>query len=93
MSASPAGRTERRINMAKTAGAATVAANDANGYEDVYVPKESNKDDTLFVNANGRHFLVKKGEHVMVPKVVANIIHDREKALMEAQSFIDANEK
>lgn len=79
--------------MAKTTGAATVAANDVNAYEDVYVPKESSKDDTLFVNANGRHFLVKKGEHVMVPKVVANIIHDREKAMMEAQSFIDANEK
>ena len=79
--------------MAKTAGAATVAANDANGYEDVYVPKESSKDDTLFVNANGRHFLVKKGEHVKVPKIVANIIRDREQAQAEAQSFIDANEQ
>ena len=92
MSASPAGRAERRINMAKPAVAAA-ATNDVNAYEDVYVPKESSKDDTLFVNANGRHFLIKKGEHVKVPKIVANIIHDRERAMAEAQSYIDANEK
>lgn len=72
---------------------AAAAAANGNDFEQVYVPKESSKDDTLFVNANGRHFLVKKGEHVMVPKIVANIIHDRERALREAQRFIDENEQ
>lgn len=75
--------------MAKTAGAAA----SANAYETVFIPKESSKDDTQFVNANGRKFLIKKGEYVKVPKVVANVIHDREKALAEAQAFIDANER
>ena len=42
----------------------------------VFIPREKEKGSHQFVAINGRSFLVKRGEQVMVPKPVAKVLQE-----------------
>lgn len=46
----------------------------------VYIAREKGSDTHQYVCINGRSFLVKRGEQVMVPKPVAEVIENSRKA-------------
>ena len=55
----------------------------------VYVPKASGEEPTLFVALNGRTWLLPRGKQSEVPKPVAEIIWQMEKAQAEAEEFAE----
>ena len=64
---------------------------EAEAYEEVYVPKTSKDDDSLFVSVNGKRILVKKGIHVKVPKAHAEVIRNSFEQSAKNDEFIAAN--
>lgn len=66
---------------------------EAEAYEEVFVPKSSKNDDSLFVSVNGKRILIKKGEYVMVPKAHAEVIKNSLKQTAKNDEFIAANSK
>jgi hypothetical protein len=55
----------------------------------VYVPKASGEEPTLFVALNSRTWLLPRGKQSEVPKPVAEIIWQMEKAQAEAEEFAE----
>ena len=59
----------------------------------VYIPKASGDENSLFVSLNGRTWMLPCGKHSEVPKPVAEIIYQREKALAAAEEFAEQEKK
>lgn len=60
---------------------ATVKQNDTPDTElvDVFISRESRDDKDVYVAVNGQDFLIKRGEHVKVPKYIAEVLdHSRQ---------------
>lgn len=55
----------------------------------VYVPKSSGEEPTLFVALNSRTWLLPRGKQSEVPKPVAEIIWQMEKAQAEAEEHAE----
>ena len=64
---------------------------EAEAYEEVYVPKTSKDDNSLFVSVNGRRILIKKGIRVNVPKAHAEVIRNSFEQSAKNDEFIAAN--
>ena len=58
--------------------------------ETVFVPKQSGEDPTLVVGLNGKNYLIPRGKHTEVPKDVAAIIHQYERATEAADAYRDS---
>lgn len=50
--------------------------NDPNELVRVYIPRVSGEEESYWCAVNGRKFLIRRGEDVMVPRYVANMIKD-----------------
>lgn len=55
----------------------------------VYIPKTSGEEPNMFVCLNGRTWLLPRGKHSEVPRPVAEIIWQSEKAQAEAEEFAE----
>ena len=77
---------------AKAEAKATAKA-EAEAYEEVFVPKASKHDDSLFVSVNGKRILIKKGVSVKVPKAHAEVIRNSFAQTLLNDEFIAANTK
>lgn len=55
----------------------------------VFIPRDKKKGSHLFVGINGRTFQVKRGEQVMVPKPVAEVVNTSMEADNAVQDLID----
>lgn len=66
---------------------------EAEAYEEVFVPKASKNDDSLFVSVNGKRILIKKGVAVKVPKAHAEVIRNSFAQTVLNDEFIIANAK
>ena len=66
---------------------------EAEAYEEIFVPKTSKNDDSLFVAVNGKRILIRKGELVKVPKAHAAVIKNSFKQTAKNEEFIAANSK
>ena len=64
----------------------------AEAYEEIFVPKTSKDDDSLFVSVNGNRILIKKGVPVKVPKAHAEVIRRSFEQTAKNDEFIAANE-
>ena len=64
---------------------------EAEAYEEVFVPKTSKDDDSLFVSVNGKRILIKKGIRVKVPKAHAEVIRNSFEQSAKNDEFIAAN--
>lgn len=58
--------------------------------ETVFVPKQSGEDLTLLVGLNGKNYLIPRGKSIEVPKDVAAIVHQHERASEAADNYRDA---
>lgn len=59
--------------------------------EEVYIPKESRGDDSLFISVNGRRMLVQKGKPLVLPKAFAEVVRNSQAQDLAAQKYIDDN--
>ena len=57
---------------------------------DVFIPKETKHDDSLFVSVNGQRILVKKGESVKLSPKYAEVINNSFEAQKQAESYIES---
>lgn len=69
--------------------AASKTANPMQEMVTVYVPKASGDEPTLFVSLNSRTWLLPRGKQSEVPKPVAEIVWQMEKALAEAEEHAE----
>ena len=79
--------------MANNEEAKAKAEAEAEAYEEVFVPKASKHDDSLFVSVNGKRILIKKGVSVRVPKAHAEVIRNSLAQTALNDEFIVANTK
>ena len=63
---------------------------EAEAYEEVFIPKTSKDDDSLFVSVNGKRILIKKGVPVKVPKAHAEVIRNSLEQSAKNDEFIAA---
>lgn len=56
----------------------------------IRIPLTRENTSDVFVNVNGRTWLIKRGETVEVPEIVAEVLHHQEQA--EAKAFAYENE-
>lgn len=57
----------------------------------VYLPRATGKEENfLFVALNGKGYNIMRGQQVMVPKPVADIIAERERQIDRRDSYADA---
>lgn len=57
---------------------------------EVFIPRESKHDDSLFVAVNGERLLIRKGETVSVPCRFAEVIENSQAAAKAAEKFISS---
>lgn len=58
--------------------------------ETVFIPKQSGEDPTVLVGLNGKNYLIPRGKSIEVPKDVAAIVHQLERASEAADNYRDA---
>ncbi len=63
------------------------------GYEEVFIPKNSRDDDSLFISVNGKRILVQKGVSVKIPKAHAEVYKNSLSQTAKNDEFIAANAK
>ncbi|MBR2410148.1 MAG: hypothetical protein IKB08_00320 [Clostridia bacterium] len=61
------------------------------GYEEVFIPKNSRDDDSLFISVNGKRILVQKGVSVKIPKAHAEVYKNSLAQTAKNDEFIAAN--
>ena len=63
------------------------------GYKEVFIPKNSRDDDSLFISVNGKRILVQKGVSVKIPKAHAEVYKNSLSQTAKNDEFIAANAK
>lgn len=61
------------------------------GYKEVFIPKNSRDDDSLFISVNGKRILVQKGVSVKIPKAHAEVYKNSLAQTAKNDEFIAAN--
>lgn len=80
-----------RTDIKKVVFMAKTVTKSETGYEEVFVPKNSRDDDSLFISVNGKRILVQKGVSVKIPKAHAEVYKNSLAQTAKNDEFIAAN--